>query len=290
MSTVYGTSHVKRSRRTNSEVAELDQALIEVAEREQPVTIRGLFYRMVARGLAEKTDHGYQAVQRRCKALRENEQMPWYWIADGSRTVFALTSYDGVEEALEETAKLYRRRLWRDQNHHVEVWCEKDALRGALWPVTSKWDVPLMISRGFSSITFLRSTAADIDLDGKPAVVYQVGDFDPSGLLAWESIQQRLREYVDPDIELTFERLAVTEQQIQQLGLPTRPNKDRRSKKYGHIDDCVEADAIPTPMLREIVENAITQWIDPYALELHREAEKSEREILNRIANGYLHG
>jgi len=36
-------------------------------------------------------------------------------------------TFDNVE-ALQETARLYRKALWRDAEVTVEVWCEKDAL------------------------------------------------------------------------------------------------------------------------------------------------------------------
>ena len=39
--------------------------------------------------------------------------------------------------------------------------------------------------------------------------------------------------------------------------------------------------------LRDLVRDAIEQWIDPAALRLTRIAEESEREILTRIANGW---
>jgi hypothetical protein len=31
------------------------------------------------------------------------------------------TTFDGVEEALQETARLYRNALWRDAEVHVEL-------------------------------------------------------------------------------------------------------------------------------------------------------------------------
>ena len=58
-------------------------------------------------------------------------------------------SYDSVDDALAATARLYRRNLWRDAGEYVEVWSEKDALAGVIYPVTANHDVPLMVARGF---------------------------------------------------------------------------------------------------------------------------------------------
>src|SRR5687767_9522187 len=94
--TVYGTSQLngRRHRRTKAELAEIDAAIYEIAEAEQPISVRGLFYRMVSRGLVPKTDKhgkktgtpsGYGVVQREVLKLRRRGDMPYSWITDGSR-------------------------------------------------------------------------------------------------------------------------------------------------------------------------------------------------------------
>ena len=57
-----------------------------------------------------------------------------------------------------------------------------------------------------------------------PAYIYHLGDFDPSGVNAGEKIEQTLREMA-PDADITFERIAVTPEQIAEWDLPTRPTK-----------------------------------------------------------------
>jgi hypothetical protein len=85
---------------------------------------------------------------------------------------------------------------------------------------------------------------------------------------------------------LHFERLAVTEAQIRELSLPTRPTKhtDTRSSRFS--GQSVEVDAIPAAQLRAIVRDAIEQHIDPNALHQTQVAEQSEREILRNMIGG----
>jgi hypothetical protein len=52
---------------------------------------------------------------------------------------------------------------------YVEVWTEKDALAGVLLEETAAWDVPLMVSRGFSSISYLYEAAREIERQGRAA-------------------------------------------------------------------------------------------------------------------------
>jgi hypothetical protein len=279
------TSRLKRYRRTKAELAEIDTAIYEIAEAERPASVRGVYYRVVmSRGLVPKTESGYAVVQREALKLRRAGELPYGWITDGSRMRLKPRTFSSAQAALEHTARMYRRALWIDQNVHVEVWTEKDAIRGVVFPVTAEYDVPLMISRGFSSETSLYETAEDINREGNPAVIYQLGDHDPSGVAAWEDIRRKLRGFVDRDIDVKFERIAVTPEQIIDLGLPTRPTKTSDARAKNFKGDSVEVDAIASTTLRRLVRDAIEVWIDPEALRLTKIAEDSEREILTRLA------
>ena len=291
MTAVYGTSVLKRSRRTNAELHELDKAILTVCVEDHPLTVRGVFYRVMSAGAVEKTEKAYAAAQREVLKLRRAGILPYEWIADGTRWQVKQPSWDTAQDALDDTAASYRRDLWHNQETYVEVWSEKDAIASIVSPVTDKWDVPLMIARGFASESFLWSTANTIrnqDEDGKDVVIYQLGDHDPSGIAAWEHVQTRLSEFA-PDAYIHFERLAVTESQIWQCNLPTRPTKltDSRSKNF--VGDSVEVDAIPTSTLREIVENAILSWVDPEQLRITQMVEAEELKALRAMAAGWSH-
>ena len=286
--TVYETSAINggRHRRTQAELAEIDTAIYDIAEAERPCTIRGLFYRVMSKGLVPKTEQGYGVVQRQALKMRRAGALPYNWITDGSRLRLKPRTFSCAQAALENTARMYRRDLWIDQGVHVEVWSEKDAIRGVVFPVTAEFDVPLMITRGFGSETFLYDSAEEINDEGCPAVIYQLGDHDPSGVAAWDDIQRKLRDFVDDEIDLTFERIAVTPEQITELDLPTRPTKQSDSRSAKFEGQSVEVDAIPSSTLRQLVTDAIEQWIAPEALRLTKVAEASEREVLTRIAEG----
>jgi hypothetical protein len=122
-----------------------------------------------------------------------------------------------------------------------------------MYPITAKYDVPLMVARGYASLSFLHSAAEAIAELDKPAYIYHLGDHDPSGVNAGEKIEETLRELA-PDADITFERLAVTPEQIQEWKLPSRPTKttDSKAKKFGY-DQSVELDAIAPDDLRPSV-------------------------------------
>ncbi|HZA30295.1 MAG TPA: hypothetical protein VE462_02115 [Propionibacteriaceae bacterium] len=284
--TIYGTSAVKRVRRTRNKIAELDQAILEVCEIDHPLSVRGVFYRVMSAGVVEKSEKAYAAVQREVLKLRRSGRLPYQWIADGTRWHIKQPSWNTVEDALSDAAASYRRALWQDQGVYLEIWSEKEAISSIVSPITEAWDVPLMVARGFASESFLWTTASTIRRQGEPTVIYQLGDHDPSGLAAWKHVQTNLREFA-PEVDMHFERLAVTKSQISEYNLPTRPTKTTDSRARNFEGESVEIDAIPTAILRPLVENAITSWIDPTALAANRMVEESERQGLLAMANGW---
>jgi hypothetical protein len=179
---------------------------------------------------------------------------------------------------LDDAAASYRRALWRDQPVDVHVYSEKDAISGVVLPVTERYDVPLGVLRGYVSETFAWSVAQSLS-DDRPTYIYNLGDHDPSGVDAWRSFTEKVHDFA-PDADVTFTRLAVTPEQIEEMRLPTRPTKSTDSRSRGFRGGSVEVDAIPAPALRELVAEAIEQHIDPDALRLTRMAEDNERRVL----------
>src|SRR5262249_9055851 len=175
--------------------------LIDYAEEHGPVNVRGLYYQAeVARipGI-EKTESCYAKVQRQVLGLRRSGRLDYGLIADSTRWMRKPRSYDSVEDALAETARTYRRNLWRDADSYVEIWIEKDALAGVIYPVTSRYDVPLMVTRGFSSETFAYEAVAARRDDERDYYVYYFGDFDRSGRDGANSLKEKLERFADDE-------------------------------------------------------------------------------------------
>jgi hypothetical protein len=279
---IYETSPIKRHRSTKAEVEERRKALLEIIDNGKPMTVRQVFYQATVRGLVEKAESGYGKVQVDLTKMRRDGSLPYDWLADNTRWQRKPQTYDSVEAALKETAAFYRKSLWTDADCYVECWLEKDALSGVIYPVTSMFDVPLMVARGYASLSFLYSAAEYINTLDVPAYIYHLGDFDPSGVNAGEKIEETLRELAS-DAEIVFKRIAVTPGQIAAWDLPTRPTKksDTRAKGFGDIS--VELDAIDPNVLRMLVQEAIERHLPADQFEILKAAEQSERKIISRL-------
>jgi hypothetical protein len=255
--TSYVPSDIKRFRRTKAAIAAIKGAIRDILEQDPPQTVRQVFYALTVRGVIKKAEIEYhRTVVRLLVDMREAGDVPFDHIADNTRWMRKPTTFVGLDACLKNTANFYRRDLWAAMPIYVEVWCEKDALAGVLMEVTEPYDVPLMVARGYSSISFLHSAAMAIKAKGKPTYIYHFGDLDPSGVDASRDIEAKLRRYA-PEVEIHFERPAVTRQQVEEWELPTRPTKmtDSRAKKF--VGTSVELDAIPAARLRELVRNCI---------------------------------
>ena len=281
--TSYETSPIKRHRSTKAAVDDRRRQLIDIVHAMKPMTARQVYYQATVRGLVEKTEAGYSKVQTDLVLLRRSGELPYGWLADNTRWQRKPTSFDNIEQALADTARFYRKALWNDADAYVEIWLEKDALSGVIYPITEMYDVPLMVARGYSSLSFLHSAAEYIAAIDVPAFIYHLGDFDPSGVNAGEKIGSTLRELA-PSADITFELIAVTPRQIADWRLPSRPTKttDSRAKNFGTIS--VELDAIEPQRLRDLVEGVIQRHLPRHHLEVLLTAEESERTQLEIFA------
>jgi hypothetical protein len=284
---VYVPSDIKRFRRTKVAIKSIRDAIRDVLEQDHPQTVRQVFYALTVRGVIKKAEIEYhRTVIRLLVDMREAGEIPFDWVADNTRWMRKPATFVGLDSCLKNTAKAYRRDLWAARPVYVEIWCEKDALAGVLIEETEPYDVPLMVARGYASISFLHSAAKAIEAKGKPAYIYHFGDLDPSGVDAARDIEAKLRRYA-AGAEIHFERPAVTREQVEHWNLPSRPTKmtDTRAKKFAGTS--VELDAIPASRLRGLVRECIERHIDQEQLAILRTAEESERELLKRWAKTY---
>lgn len=282
----YEARHIGRRRATPEEMEARHQRLVELADEHGPCSVRHLFYRAVVDGVEgiTKDQSGYLKVQRGVLKLRREARIPYAWITDNSRTVFAADAWSGPAGFLDDIAALYRRDLWDRSPFRVEVWCESDSIAGTLLDVTRRWRVPLYPIRGQSSETFAYNAVQQwLDDPSRQTVVLYIGDHDPAGLEIETALRNKLVAFASgSDHEPTFYRLGVTWQQAVDLDLPgTKPKKN-----YG-FPLAVEAEALPPGLLREIVDDEIASYADQDRVATLLAVEAEERRDFLRLAETF---
>lgn len=283
--TTYHTNTIKRVRRSKDELNTLLRAIqtILIGEESQ-ITIRHLYYRLVGLHVIEKTEKAYHQLCSHLAKWRRSGDIKWSDFSDNTRWHIRQTTFDSVEDALQNTLQNYRRNLWDTQPYYIEVWIEKDAMASIVSDTTIQFGVPLFVARGFASLSSLYDAAETfkgaVD-NGKEVIIYHLGDYDPSGVAAGQSIVKAMRD--DFNVDVTFTRLAVTTEQIERLNLPTRPLKKTDTRAKGWQGGCVELDTLPPAEIRRIVEQAITQHIDQRQWDILKETERMERDTLYQV-------
>lgn len=277
---VYRSSPTKRGRRTQYKMAEIRDAILAVLSSDHPMTVRQVFYQVVGTGLIEKTEMEYKGtVGRLLVEMRTKGTIPYGWISDNTRWMRRTTTFTGMRHALEVTAAAYRRNLWESQDAYVEVWLEKDALAGVLNEVTAPFDVALAVTRGYPSLSYLFEAGQTIRAQQKPIYIYYFGDHDPSGHDITRNVEERLREFA-PYADITFERVAVRQEQIERWNLPTRPTKGSDTRSGNFEGESVEVDAIRSTDLRQLAKDCITRHIDTARWDKLQAVEDQEKASL----------
>lgn len=286
---VYGAGPIKRERRTKSRLATLDRQILAVLEQDHPQSVRHVFYRMTDPRLAEpveKTDRGYRHVQDRMVKLRRSRVLPFGWVTDATRRGHHTPTYGDEAEFLRSMKGFYRADLWCLSAYYCEVWTESRSIAGVIEDECRELAVSLYPAGGFSSITLAYQSAEVINhySRGRSAVIFYIGDYDPAGVLIDVALERELRTHLDPSVDLSFRRIAITEEQIRAFDLPAKPRKptDRRAL---HVRGTVEAEAMPAGILRQLLRTEIEALLPPDALNVARVEEQSAREYFDRLAS-----
>src|SRR5690348_2852480 len=109
----YQASHInRRHRASRAEVEERRDQLLRIIRAMRPMTVRQVFYQATVGELVEKSEAGYVKVQNDLVLMRRSGQLPYAWLADNTRWQRKPLTYTGIDEALHDTARLYRKSLW----------------------------------------------------------------------------------------------------------------------------------------------------------------------------------
>jgi hypothetical protein len=258
------------------------QELIEL----NPITLRGLFYRVVSTGFLPSTDkEHYSRVGRIVTRMRRQGIIRYSWIVDSLRSTVKPSSWSGLEDFAETVRNSYRKDFWTRQENYVHVFCEKDAIAGVIQPVTREYDVALSPVRGYCSESFAYEIASQWKQIEKPIYAAYLGDYDPSGFDIERDLKGKLESLSGRKFE--WVRLGVNRDDFERYNLVRLvPKKsDRRFAKFAkqHGNDCAEIDAIPANMLRDSVRDFIESHVDQCEWGRLQEIEAIEKETFCKV-------
>jgi len=259
----------------------LAHAAAIVASYDTGVTLRQLFYRLVSNGTLRNTQADYGQLSSRTAAARRAGGFPA--LVDRTRAIHRLNAWDGPAAALATIARVYRRDRTEGQAFNVILGIEKDGLTTLLQAWFGDYGVPVVVTRGYPSQTYVDDIAELIEGDGRPAVLLYGGDFDPSGEDIRRDFAARVGVFDD------VRHVALTPDQVDQHQLPPMLGKATDSRaagftaRHGQLVQ-VEIDALPPDVLRELYAAELDAFFDKSTWRSVVEREKAERAELGRLA------
>jgi len=159
----------------------LDAATSVVDEYPYRITLRQLHYRLFhLSGLGYRNDpNDYNQLSSRTAEGRRQGSFPA--LVDQTRTVHRPLSWSSPTSALSWTAEVYRRDRTEGQDHLVVLGAEKDTLRTQFADWFEELGLPIVLTRGYGSQSYVDEITEMAITDGRKAVLLYVGDLDPSG-------------------------------------------------------------------------------------------------------------
>lgn len=258
------------------------------------LTLRQLYYQMVARDMIPNTVQSYKNLGKAVGNGRLAGLIDWDAIEDRLRELVQVPHWRRPRNIVQAAANAFRNDKWRHQPNRVEIWVEKDALSGVLEPVAEKHDVDFFAARGYPSLSEMYSAGeryAEYARQGQEIHILHLGDHDPSGMDMTRDIIDRVEMFAERFIDVN--RLALNWDQIELYDPPPNPAKQTDSRYASYAsefgDESWELDALEPRTLESIIEPVILELRDDEQWDADVEIEEEYRDQLQRAADNWGH-
>lgn len=271
-------------------LAKINTILETYAEQGYDLSLRQLYYQLVAANIVENTERSYKNVGNLVSDARLAGLIDWSMIDDRGRTISRNPHWENPRQFMESVTPQFAIDKWENQSVYLEVMVEKQALEGVLEPLCSELDITFSANKGYSSSSAMykagKRLARQIS-DEKTCHVIYLGDHDPSGIDMTRDIEERLKMFSGEDEfsdNIEVHRVALNLDQIRKLRPPENPAKitdpraDDYISKFGRHS--WELDAIEPRALALLVRNKVYELRDA---DLWDEAVKREKAMRDEL-------
>jgi hypothetical protein len=264
------------------------------------LTLRQLYYQLVSQNIIPNKPKEYDNLGCLVNDARYAGMIDWNALEDRTRNLRKLAAWDTPSDVIHSAARSYHNNLWSGQKHYVEVWIEKDSLVGVIEGVCDEWDVPHFSCRGYTSATEMWNAAtrivAKMGQEGhKYATILHLGDHDPSGIDMSRDIRDRINIFTRGMVSvgrITVERIALTDAQVTELGLPPNPAKVTDSRAAAYIEEygeeSWELDALTPAYMVNLIQDHVWQLLDRDKFEERKAKQEEERKLLTVAADEWV--
>jgi hypothetical protein len=247
-----------------------------VEQQDGNVTLRQAFYAAVSSQVIPNTQAAYKRLSSLTAEARRDGSFPAF--VDGTRDVLMASWWQTPEQFAAACVEAYRIDRWAGQDTLLVLGVEKRGMGAQVHRWFGSFGFPIVPLGGYCSQTLADDVAARIAADGRDAVLLYVGDHDASG----HDIERDFTERVG--LFAHTRRVALTPEQVDEYALPANPAKESDSRTaafarlYGPVQ--VEVDALPPEVLRVLLLDAVTEYVDVSRFDAAVHREQVERAVL----------
>lgn len=312
-----------RTRQPNAADADMIRTARDIArdwaDQGYDLTLRQLYYQFVAHHDLPNSDKSYKRLGEVINKARLAGLFDWDLLTDRTRAPSLPVFWSDPTEIVTSSAAAYNTDKRADQDVHVEVWVEKEALEQIAHSAASPHDVPSFSCRGYTSASAMWRAGRRLGEElrrGKAVRIIHLGDHDPSGIDMTRDIRDRLTTFVTMDwlhemmgvtratifeifehmqdslldpqyTPFVVERVALNLDQVDEYGLPPNPAKVSDSRAAAYIDaygdQSWELDALAPSVLVDVITERIEHYTDQDRLDAQQAREDGERAALEAL-------
>ena len=263
-------------------LAQVNAVLAEFKD-DLPVTIRQIYYRLVAAYGLEKSESNWDGLKDALVRARRARLIPFEVIADTVAECKPHVWADVPEliEAVKSEAKNYLKDKSPALKHKIIILTEHDGLLEQIVKAARPYCAAVQCSSGFDSLTIKKQIADLAEREG-PITFLHIGDLDASGESIFDGLEEDVQAFMRDPGKAVFERLAVTREQVERFKLPEKqanPEDNRGGFKGG----TVQVEAFMPRELQGIINRRLAREVKKVKWEELEIKQKTERAELAEL-------
>ena len=238
----------------------------------------------MSRGIVPKSYPGKsrtpaQYVSEATTRLREVGIIPWSWIVDETRALHDWRYAPSVQQYILDVLPSARIDLWEGQP--PLILCESRSLAGVMQDIAGTYLCPIAATNGQTGGFLHTDVGPLIQADKALRRVLYFGDLDLSG----SHIEENTRSVLEAYGPLDWKRLAITDVQVRERGLPEVEKKDNRFRP-ARTFPAVETEALRQQEIQRILLEALEEALPQPLHEIRGREERQRVQVRERLSTG----
>ncbi len=194
-----------------------------------------------------------------------------HWTIDTAREITTYSDWENITSTLGYMSENFYFDRWKGQDKRVILMCEASGYLGVMKNIADEFRVPYVPAKGDMSITLKIDISNSIK---RPTTIIYFGDYDSKGISIPQIIERDMN-IINPDMDVTFHRMFISECDISKYDL--------------ELDDngTIQMEQFPTGVAIRETKELIHSMLDQKLWDERLKEEESIRNEFRKLVNIY---